>query len=255
GRPCRFAPIACAASSTIGTSAPTAEEAARWISSIGAHWPNRCTGMMAATRGEAAARATSPASRLNVAASLSAKIGRAPSRAIDEAVAKNENDDVTTASPGLTPSACSASMRASVPEATPTAWRAPQRAAISRSSCSTTGPRMNRWLSSTSRTAASISARIASCCLVRSKKGTLTSRLRPADPVADHDGREHDEQQGDRRGLQTEVDPRVQEHRQQPDGDPVLDVQVVGQPAREPRQPEEIAPREDDQTPREDGRP
>jgi hypothetical protein len=58
---------------------------------------------------------------LNVAGSMSTKIGVAPSLATTPADAKKEKGDVTTSSPGPTPSAMSATSSASVPEATPSA--------------------------------------------------------------------------------------------------------------------------------------
>ena len=68
---------------------------------MSALWPNRCTGTIAFVFGVRAA-ATAPASILNVAGSMSTNTGRAPTRAIEPAVAKNENGVVTTSSPGPT---------------------------------------------------------------------------------------------------------------------------------------------------------
>ena len=56
---------------------------------------------------------------------MSANTSRAPVRTIDPPVAKNVNGLVTTASPGPMSSAINASSSASLPEATPIAWRAP----------------------------------------------------------------------------------------------------------------------------------
>ena len=79
-------PIACAASSITGTPA----FAAIWpMASMSAHWPNRCTGMIAFVRG-VIADATAAGSRLKLTGSMSTRTGRAPTRAIDPAVAKNE---------------------------------------------------------------------------------------------------------------------------------------------------------------------
>ena len=74
------------------------------IGAMSALWPNRCTGMIAFVFG-VRADATAPASILNVAGSMSTNTGRAPSLAIEPAVAKNENGVVTTSSPGPTSSA------------------------------------------------------------------------------------------------------------------------------------------------------
>ena len=62
-----------------------------------------------------------------------------------------------TSSPGSTPTARSAIAIASVPDATPTASRAPQNAANARSNSSTRGPSTNRPPSSTDAIAASSS--------------------------------------------------------------------------------------------------
>jgi hypothetical protein len=88
------------------------------------------------------------------------------------AVAKNEYGDVTTSSPGPTPSAINAASRASVPEDTPMAWRTPSSEEISRSNASTSAPRMNCWLSHTRAIAARISSRIGANCAFRSSSGT-----------------------------------------------------------------------------------
>jgi len=58
---------------------------------------------------------------LNVAGSMSTSFGVAPRRTIQPAVAKNENVEVTTSSPGPMPSAIIATSNASVPEETPIA--------------------------------------------------------------------------------------------------------------------------------------
>ena len=54
---------------------------------------------------------------------MSQKSGRAPTRAMVPAVAKNVKGLVITASPGPIPSAISATSSASVPEDSPMPWR------------------------------------------------------------------------------------------------------------------------------------
>ena len=61
--------------------------------------PNRCTGIIALVF-DVIADATALASMLNVARSMSTNTGRAPSLAMEPAVAKNEKGVVTTSSPG-----------------------------------------------------------------------------------------------------------------------------------------------------------
>ena len=73
--------------------------------------------MMARVR-DVTARRTAAGSMLKVTGSMSTKTGVAPTRAIDPAVAKNENVLVMTSSPCPMPSAISAASSASVPEDT-----------------------------------------------------------------------------------------------------------------------------------------
>ena len=75
--------------------------------------------------------ATLAGSRFRVSGSTSAKTGLAPARTMELALAKKLKGEVTTSSPGRTPTPASASHRASVPEAQPTASRAPHRDANS----------------------------------------------------------------------------------------------------------------------------
>jgi hypothetical protein len=79
---------------------------------------------------------------------------------------------VTTSSPGPTPAAISAARIASVPDDMPIACATPMRSASARSSPSTTGPLMNRWLSHTASIARSTSGRIRENCADRSRSGT-----------------------------------------------------------------------------------
>ena len=88
------------------------------------------------------------------------KTGVAPARTIALAEAKKLKAVVMTESPGFTPAATSASQRASVPDAQPTAEAAPVSAAISRSSASTSGPRIKLCESHTRAMAASTSSRM-----------------------------------------------------------------------------------------------
>ena len=87
---------------------------------MSAHWPNKWTGMIALVRLVMAASILA-ASMLNVTGSMSTNTGRAPSRAMQPAVAKNVYGVVTTSSPSLMSSAMSASSNASVPDETPSA--------------------------------------------------------------------------------------------------------------------------------------
>ncbi len=99
-------------------------------------------------------------SRLYVTGSMSTSTGVAPSRATQPAVAKNEYVLVTTSSPCPTPSAIRATSSASVPDDTPMAYGTSSICASSRSSPSTSGPMMNRWLSQTRVMAAITSSRM-----------------------------------------------------------------------------------------------
>src|SRR6185295_3709098 len=143
------------------------------IGSRSAQRPKRCTGMMALVLVVIAA-AVCAGSRLKVTGSMSTKTGRAPRRATAPAVAKKEKVDVTTSSPALTSSAISASSSASVPDDTATAWRMPSISASSRSSASTSGPMMKRWLSATRVIAATSASRSGRCWASRSSRGTGT---------------------------------------------------------------------------------
>jgi len=112
-------------------------------------------------------------SRLNVLGSMSTKTGTAPSRPTTSAVAMKVKGVVMTSSPVPIPRARSASSRASVPLATPTACGTPWYRATSASSADTLGPSINWVLSSTSRTAASISALSCRYCRRRSTMGII----------------------------------------------------------------------------------
>src|SRR4029453_11216840 len=113
---------------------------------------------------------------LNVAGSISTKIGVAPTRAIQAAVAKNEYGVVMMASPGPISSAIKTARSASVPEETPIAKSAPVYWQRAPSNCSTLGPRMNRWLSSTSSSCCRIGPASARYCSLRSRSGTRMAR-------------------------------------------------------------------------------
>ena len=135
---------------------PRAAVAICRISSISAHWPNRCTGMIAFVAVDSL-YSTSAGSRLNVSGRISANTGFAPSRHTALAVAKNVKLGTITSSPGPTPSANSASKIASLPEAQPTACSAPQYSAIAASNRAHAGPCTNAPESQTSAIAASTS--------------------------------------------------------------------------------------------------
>jgi hypothetical protein len=100
--------------------------------------------------------------------SMSAKTGRAPSRATAPAVAKKVNDGQITSSPGPTSSACSASSSASDPDAQPTPRPASHDAPPARArSASTSSPSTKLWRSKTRSTAARSSSRID--CVLRAQ--------------------------------------------------------------------------------------
>ena len=103
---------------------------------------------------------------------MSTRTGRAPTRQIVPAVAKNEYVVVTTSSPGPMFSAMRAASSASVPEETPMAACTWSIAASSRSSASISGPPMKRWLSQTVEMAARISSRMGAYWAWRSSRGT-----------------------------------------------------------------------------------
>src|SRR2546430_706420 len=163
---------------------------------------------------------------------MSTKTGRAPTITIVVAEATNENAGVRTSSPGPTPSAASARRSASVPEATPTAWRTPCLAASAASSALPSSPSTNRLESRTRAAAASRSPRRAAGCRVRSKNGIISgARLRDLDEL------------GDDRLAAIVPRPDVRGHarhahrhvgREQLDG-PVLDAVARGAPEGDPR--------------------
>ena len=88
------------------------------------------------------AASTLRASMLSVWGSMSTKTGVAPTRAMQPAVAKNENGVVITSSPALMSSAISASTSASVPLETLMACLKPKVSRSSLSKASTSGPMM-----------------------------------------------------------------------------------------------------------------
>src|SRR4051794_23921445 len=183
------APNACAASSITGRPKPLRSGAGR---------PKRCTGMIVLVWPESL-RSTSAGSRFSVAGSMSAKTGVAPRRAIASAVALNVNAGQITSSPGPTPSASSTRTSASVPLAQLTVSCVPSSSAASRSKASTSGPKMNRPVSSV-RANASCSFGIsgAYCALTSTwgidMAGSHRSRAAPAQcPQGDRrEDREHD---------------------------------------------------------------
>ena len=127
--------------------------------------------MIARVRGVMAAR-TASGSRLYVTGSISTSTGVAPTRDTHPAVAKKEYVLVTTSSPGPMPSAISTASSASVPDDTLTASGTSRAAISSRSSPSTSGPMMKRWVSHTRAMAARISSRMGRYCASRSRSGT-----------------------------------------------------------------------------------
>ena len=82
-----------------------------------------------------------PRSSAAVSGSTSTKTGDAPVAHTAAAVGTAVKAGTITSSPGPTPTASNARRSASVPEATPTAWRRPVNAASSVSSASSSGPR------------------------------------------------------------------------------------------------------------------
>src|SRR6266849_6808874 len=102
---------------------------------------------------------------------MSTKTGVAFSRAMLAAVATKVNDGVTISSPESTPSAISTSKSASDPDAQLIAKLEPMKAAISASSCFTSGPMMNCWPSRTLSTAARMSSFMVAYSAFRSRKG------------------------------------------------------------------------------------
>ena len=107
----------------------------------------------------------------SVLGSLSAKTGRAPAAITAPAVARNVKAGRITSSPDPTPQARRASVKASVPDATPIASRLPQYWAISRSKASSCGPRIKIWVVSTSSMAWRTSFSMVANCARRSTIG------------------------------------------------------------------------------------
>src|ERR1044072_1630458 len=130
------------------------------------------TGMMTFVRGVIAS-ATRDGSRLYVRGSISTNMGRAPSRAMQAAVAKNENGVVITSSPALTSSAIKASSKASEPDAQPIACFVWQYSAIELSSRRPSSLRTKRCELMTRSTACCNSSRMETYCACRSNKGTF----------------------------------------------------------------------------------
>ena len=93
---------------------------------ISAACPKRCTGMTAFVRSVIRACICS-GSILKVFGSMSANTGRAPRRYTDPAVEKKVKLGTMTSSPGPTSKAIMATMSASVPDESPTAYGAPDR--------------------------------------------------------------------------------------------------------------------------------
>jgi len=114
---------------------------------MSAHWPKRCTGMMALVRWVILALASST-SRLKHTGQISQNTGTATRRDTAPAVAKKVKAGQSTSSPGLMFRAMRANSRASVPEETASACLTPTIAATSRSKASISGPMMKRpWRS------------------------------------------------------------------------------------------------------------
>jgi hypothetical protein len=125
---------------------------------------------------------TDSGERLKVRGSISAKIGRAPARRIELAVAKKLKGLVMTPMPGFegklaevlppTPAAARASQSASVPLEHPIAKVEPQASAAAISNSPTFGPRIKTWESQTSAIAARISSRTGANWREKSSIGT-----------------------------------------------------------------------------------
>ena len=137
---------------------------------IRAGCPNRWTGTIPTVRDVTAASTAAGSTRWS-AGSTSASTGRAPHHSIASAVAVNVLAAVMTSSPGLTPSALSATKIASVPFAAPMQCCAWQYAASSRSNAATYGPWMKALCRITASTAGTISSRIVAYCAPRSTRG------------------------------------------------------------------------------------
>src|SRR5262249_20803425 len=149
--------------------------------------------------------------------SMSANTGVAPTRAIASAVAKNVKAGQITSSPDPMPSASSTSTMASVPFATPIDCRVPRYAAASCSNPSTSGPKMNRPVSSVRSKASFSSGTRGSYCALTSTWGIRTSGHANRPAAADHQ-EGHDEHDRD---AYRDVDPH--------------EVMVDGAPARPDR--------------------
>jgi len=121
---------------------------------IGVAWLNKCTGMTPLVffvmRRSASLRSIS-----KVSGSMSTRMGLPPSRATQEVEAKKVKVGVSTSAPSLKPRMSAPSTRASDPEATPTAYFEPRKAAASFSNSATAPPRMKSPFSMTAWTAAS----------------------------------------------------------------------------------------------------
>ena len=163
----------CAASSI--TRRPCSLAKAR-IGSISAHWPKRCTGMMAFVLAVIFAFA-SFTSMLKQIGQMSVKTGTPPSRETAPAVAKKVKAGQSTSSPGCKSIAMSASSSASVPEETEMACFAPVMAATSFSNCSISGPMMKRPCCSTRVKAAWSSGSSGRFWALTSRRGTMGERM------------------------------------------------------------------------------
>src|SRR6478609_10485854 len=113
-----------------------------------------CTGRIAFVRGVMAA-STASGSTLNVCSSMSANTGVACWNRITLADATNENDEVTTSSPGPTPSRARLACRPAVPLEQATAWAVPAISANASSKRRYIGPSARSPERSTSSTSSS----------------------------------------------------------------------------------------------------
>ena len=120
-KPAPAASIACALSSMTRS---LCRSAMALIAGMSAHWPYRCTGMIAFVCGVIAASIFDGSMHL-VSGSQSTNTAVAPAIQIASAVAKNVFGCVMTSSPGPMPMAISASQIASVPFPVPMAWVRP----------------------------------------------------------------------------------------------------------------------------------
>ena len=145
GRPATVARCAWQQSSTIGTPRRCA---IRSMAVMSAPCPYRCTGTMARVRAVIACSIRSGSS-VRRSASMSTKIGRAPTMMMASAVYAADSGVVMTSSPGPMSRARRMSASASVPLPTPTACAAPEAAANSCSNASSSGPSTNQPLLAT----------------------------------------------------------------------------------------------------------